>query len=188
MAEVNYKKILEEDRMELLMRYPFYGRVVCKCELRVSSQMTPVSGNDCKRIFLSENKYFVLDPESRIQILSHEVLHIALRHAFRCANRDQERFSFASDAEIYFLLKELFNLPEDPAYDEEWKNLTAEEIYERLPLNLPVKPQEHFYPENRINEQSFFSSKSEQDDEVFDNKKDKNICDDSEVFLTDILQ
>jgi hypothetical protein len=25
MTEINYKKILEEDRMELLMRYPFYG-------------------------------------------------------------------------------------------------------------------------------------------------------------------
>ena len=129
---IKYQKILEEDRMELLMRYPFYGRVVCKCELRVSSQMTPVSGNDCKRIFLSENKYFMLEIESRIQILSHEVLHIALRHAFRCGNRDQERFSFASDAEIYFLLKDQFNLPDEPAYDEVWKDLTAEKIATRV--------------------------------------------------------
>ena len=130
-----------------------------------------LSENELKRE-RNESKYFALDPESRIQILSHEVLHIALRHAFRCANCDQERFSFASDAEIYFLLKEQFNLPDAPAYDEEWKDLTAEEIYERLPINLPVKSQEHFYPENKINEQSFISSKSEQDDEVFDNKKE----------------
>ena len=147
---IKYQKILEEDRMELLMRYPFYGRVVCKCELRVSSQMTPVSGNDCKRIFLSENKYFTLEMESRIQILSHEVLHIALRHAFRCGNRDQKRFSFASDAEIYFLLKDQFNLPDEPAYDEVWKDLTAEEIYEILPSVLPEKPQQHFYPDPGI--------------------------------------
>lgn len=182
MTEVNYKKILEEDRMELLMRYPFYGRVVCKCELRVSASLTPISGNDCKRIFLSERQYFALNSESRIQILSHEVLHIALRHAFRCANRDQERFSFASDAEIYFLLKEQFNLPDAPVYDEDWKDLTAEEIYERLPINLPIKPQEHFYPEAGINDFSKFKLPS-------NNQKDKNqsesFAEDEESDLSD---
>ena len=141
--------LVEEDRMELLLRYPFFGRVICQCELvPVQSPNAPIACNDCRRIYLSERAYTALSPEARLLILAHEVLHITLRHAFRKGNRDEERFSFAADAEIYPLLRDDFPQQGMVDYDEDWNGLTAEEIYELLPKNLPEPPPMHCYPSN----------------------------------------
>ena len=140
---------VEGDRTELLLRYPFFGRVICQCELvPVQSPNAPVACNDCRRIYLSESAYTALPPEDRLPVLAHEVLHITLRHAFRCGNRDEERFSFAADAEIYPLLRDEFPQAAMRGYRKAWDGLTAEEIYELLPKKLPEVPPRHCYPSN----------------------------------------
>ena len=144
-----FKALVEADRMELLLRYPFLGRVICQCELvPVQSPNAPIACNDCRRIYLSETAYTTLSPDDRLLILAHEVLHITLRHAFRKGNRDEERFSFAADAEIFPLLRGEFPQAALRGYKKAWDGLTAEEIYERLPKKLPEKPPMHCYPSN----------------------------------------
>ena len=144
-----FKALVEADRMELLLRYPFLGRVICQCELvPVQSPNAPIACNDCRRIYLSERAYRALSPDVRLAVLAHEVLHITLSHAFRKGNRDEERFSFAADAEIYPLLRDDFPQQGMVDYDEDWNGLTAEEIYELLPKNLPETPPMHCYPSN----------------------------------------
>lgn len=144
-----FKTIVEQDRMDLLLRYPFYGRVICQCEpVPVMSPNAPIACNDCRRIYLSESAYMTLPAEDRLLVLVQEVLHITLRHAFRKGNRDEERFSFAADAEIYPLLRDEFPQAALRGYKQEWDGLTAEEIYERLPKKLPEPPPMHCYPSN----------------------------------------
>ena len=129
-----FKALVEADRMELLLRYPFLGRVICQCELvPVKLPNAPVACNDCRRIYLSQAAYMALSAEDRLMVLAHEVLHITLRHAFRKGNRDEERFSFAADAEIFPLLRGEFPQASLRGYKKAWDGLTAEEIYERLP-------------------------------------------------------
>ena len=79
-------------------------------------------------------------------VLAHEVLHITLRHAFRKGNRDEERFSFAADAEIFPLLRGEFPQALLRGYKKAWDGLTAEEIYELLPKKLPEMPPKHCFP------------------------------------------
>ena len=150
MAGLNtFKTVVEQDRTELLLRYPFYGRVICQCELvPVQSPNAPIACNDCRHIYLLESAYMALSAEDRLMALTHEVLHITLRHAFRKGNRDEERFSFAADAEIYPLLREEFPQAELEEYENEWDGLTAEEIYELLPIKLPAPSPKHCYPSN----------------------------------------
>ena len=141
--------LVQEDHMELLLRYPFLGRVICQCELvPVKSPNAPIACNDCRRIYLSQAAYMALPAEDRLLVLAHEVLHITLRHAFRKGNRDEKRFSFAADAEIYPLLRENFPQMKLRGYKEAWDGLTAEEIYELLPKKLPEHPPKHFFPMN----------------------------------------
>ena len=84
-----FKTIVEQDRMDLLLRYPFYGRVICQCELvPVMFPNAPIACNDCRRIYLLGSAYMTLPVEDRLLVLAHEVLHITLRHAFRKGNRD----------------------------------------------------------------------------------------------------
>lgn len=142
-----FKALVEADRMELLLRYPFLGRVICQCELvPVQSPNAPIACNDCRHIYLSERAYRTLSPDDRLMVLAHEVLHITLRHAFRKGNRDEERFSFAADAEMYPLLRDEFPQAKLRGYNQAWDGLTAEEIYELLPKKLPEKPPMHCYP------------------------------------------
>ena len=144
-----FNTLVQEDRMELLLRYPFYGRVICQCELvPVQSPNAPIACNDCRRIYLSETAYTTLPPDDRLLVLAHEVLHITLRHAFRKGNRDEERFSFAADAEIYPLLRDEFPQAALRWYKKAWDGLTAEEIYEQLSKKLPEPPPMHCYPSN----------------------------------------
>ena len=144
-----FNTLVQEDRMELLLRYPFYGRVICQCELvPVQSPNAPIACNDCRRIYLSETAYTTLPPDDRLLILVHEVLHITLRHAFRKGNRDEERFNFAADAEIYPLLRDEFPQAALRGYKKAWDGLTSEEIYEQLPKKLPEPPPMHCYPSN----------------------------------------
>ena len=144
-----FRALAEQDRMELLLRYPFYGRVICQCELvPMQSPEAPISCNDCRRIFLAAQAYPALPPDERLMVLAHEVLHITLRHAFRCGNRDEERFSFAADAEIHYLLRDEFPQAAMRGYKKAWDGLTAEEIYEQLPKKLPEPPPMHCYPSN----------------------------------------
>ena len=144
-----FKALVEADRMELLLRYPFLGRVICQCELvPVQSPNAPIACNDCRRIYLSEVAYTTLSPDDRLLVLAHEVLHITLRHAFRKGNRDEERFSFAADAEIFPLLRGEFPQASLRGYKKAWDGLTAEEIYGKLPKKLPEKPPKHCFPMN----------------------------------------
>ncbi|MBP5530444.1 MAG: hypothetical protein J6Y54_00235 [Lentisphaeria bacterium] len=148
----DFKTVVEQDRMELMLRFPFYGRVICQCEMvPVRSTDAPVACNDCRHIYLAKQAYLALLPEERLLVLAHEVLHITLRHAFRCGNRDEERFSFATYAEIHPLLRDEFPQAVMRGYKTAWDGLTAEEIYELLPKKLPAPPPMHCYPSNPPN-------------------------------------
>jgi len=128
------RNLIEQDKFELLMRMPFFGRIICSAELVVvSDPQVPLACTDYRRIFISADSYPRLPEEIRLAVLAHEVLHIALRHAFRIGNRDKNRFEKAADIEVTFVLTESLPDPYGIKVKEEWRNLTAEQIYELLP-------------------------------------------------------
>ena len=128
------RTIAEQDRFELMMRCPFFGRIICSAELVVvSDPQVPLACTDYRRIFISADSYPRLPEEIRLAVLAHEVLHIALRHAFRIGNRDKNRFEKAADIEVTFVLTESLPDPYGIKVKEEWRDLTAEQIYELLP-------------------------------------------------------
>ena len=128
-------ELVERDRFELMMLYPlYYGRVICSTELViVRDPRVRMACTDYRRIFISGNAYPALPEEKRLDVLAHEALHIALRHAFRIGIRDKNRFEKAADAEVHFILSEHFPDPYGINCPKEWAELTAEQIYELLP-------------------------------------------------------
>ena len=148
----DFTRTIEQDRLELLLRFPFFGKCICHCEILPGRQNDVLSCNDCRRIYLAAEIYCNLAQSQRLWLLAHEVCHIVLRHAFRKGERDEERFNFAADAEISFLLN-----GEDlsPVYTlsvaSDWKGLTAEEIYDTLPdNNIPDNIPMHCYPSGTL--------------------------------------
>ena len=141
--------LVEQDRFELMMRCPFYGRIISSAELVVvSNPQVHLACTDYRRIFISGDAYSALPEEERLAVLTHEVLHIALRHAFRIGNRDKNRFEKAADIEVTFVLTESFPDPYGINVREEWRELTAEQIYDLLPPheNKTKSKSEHCSP------------------------------------------
>ena len=123
------RDLVEQDRFELMMRCPFYGRIICSVKLVVvSDPHVRMACTDYSRIFISADTYPSLPEEKRLAVLAHEVLHIALRHAFRIGDRDKNRFEKAADIEVTFVLTESFPNPYGIKVKEKWRELTAEQI------------------------------------------------------------
>ena len=138
-AEETRKQIcleqLAQDRQQLLLRWPFVGGVVMRMELvPVRDDRLDTACTDGDNIFVDIDFYSKLTKDERLFVLAHEVWHSVLLHFARRQNRDRCLFNIAADLEIHFCLadekmREPFVLPHDP----DWRGLSAEEIYERLP-------------------------------------------------------
>lgn len=127
-------KQLANDRQRLLMKWPFIGGIIMRMELiPVRDDRLVTAATDGDRIFVDINFYGKLDNSERLFVLAHEVWHCVFLHFARRQNRKLERFNYAADLEIHFALQqehlaEPFVLP----HKLEWRDLPAEEIYERL--------------------------------------------------------
>ena len=138
-AEETRKQIcleqLAQDRQQLLLRWPFVGGVIMRMELvPVRDDRLDTACTDGDSIFVDIDFYSKLTKDERLFVLAHEVWHSVLLHFVRRQKRDRDLFNIAADLEIHFCLadekmREPFVLPHDP----DWRGLSAEEIYERLP-------------------------------------------------------
>jgi predicted metal-dependent peptidase len=164
------RDLVEQDRFELMMRCPFYGRIICSVDLVViCDSQVPLACTDYRRIFISGDAYTALPEKKRLAVIAHEVLHIALRHAFRIGERDKNRFEKAADIEVTCILTENFPDPYRIKCKEEWRVLTAEQIYEILPKREEKTQAKslHCSPNNTSDDMQYG------DDLSPDNKEDK---------------
>jgi predicted metal-dependent peptidase len=129
------EELLAQDRQKLLLKMPFVGALLMRLDLvPVRDERLSTAATDGDRIYVDIEFYMKLKSEERLFVLAHEAWHCALIHFMRRQNRDKERFNIAADLEIHFILtdeglKPPFVLPHNP----NWKGLSAEEIYERIP-------------------------------------------------------
>ena len=125
---------LSVDKQTLMARFPFTGSVISRLETVVGHwDWVYTACTDGDKIWMDVLFYVKLDPDEKLFVLAHECWHVIMRHFLRKMNRNDELYNWATDLEIHFLLtkeglKPPFVLPHDP----EWKDLSAEEIYERL--------------------------------------------------------
>lgn len=129
-------ELLESDRLRLLMEQPFVGAILIRQNLiPVVDSRCPTACTDGQNIFVAPEFYLALPPAGRRFLLAHEVWHTVYLHFLRRNGRDVEYFNIATDMEINrMLVGERFKAPEGALLPpQEWRNLNAEEIYERLP-------------------------------------------------------
>lgn len=122
------------DKQTLMAKFPFTGNVISRLDVLVGHwDDVPTACTNGDKIWVDVLFYVKLDPEERLFVLAHECWHVILRHFLRKMNRNQELWNWATDLEIHFILtkeglKAPFVLPHKP----EWKDLSFEEIYDRL--------------------------------------------------------
>ena len=127
-------KEAESARAQLLVRQPFIGMLAMRMELvTVVDSRLPTACTDGSTIFFSAPFLMELSNEQRIFLMAHELWHCVFLHFKRKGNRDQQRFNYAADLEVDFMLQQQgFDTIEILPHKEEWKGLSAEAIYELL--------------------------------------------------------
>ncbi|MGQ4435918.1 vWA domain-containing protein [Streptomyces sp. SAS_260] len=123
--------------------YPLLGgiaagiKVVADAELARAHDISVAAvDTEAAEIYINPLRRFG-DEEWRF-VLAHEMLHAALRHGDRCGTRDPLLFNIAADYVINGWLREMDvgTMPEGLLYDPELKDLSAEEVYDRIAGDL----------------------------------------------------
>ncbi len=120
-------------RVRVILDHPFFGSLLMKLPL--------VEDPGCDTLYTDGTKIGVnpefakeLPPDELCGVLCHEIMHVALGHHKRRGDRDPKRWNVACDYAINPILeKDGVSLPADALLDPNYEDLSAEEIYARLP-------------------------------------------------------
>ncbi|WRZ89578.1 hypothetical protein OHB54_11175 [Streptomyces sp. NBC_01007] len=123
--------------------YPLLGGVAAGITLVADAELAraydisvAAVDTEAAEIYINPLREFS-DEEWRF-VLAHEMLHAALRHGDRCGTRDPYLFNIAADYVINGWLCEMQigTMPDGLLYDPELKDLSAEEVYDRIAGDL----------------------------------------------------
>lgn len=112
--------------------------VACGSKSALNSDIS-VAGIDVTERIIYVNSASGLDREEWKFVLAHEYLHAGLQHHERCQGRDPYLWNVACDFVInsWLIEMQIGKIPRiGMLYDETLKNLSAEEIYDKLIVNL----------------------------------------------------
>lgn len=134
-------------RMRILTKYGFYGVLLMHMKFGLDAPCETAC-TDGEKIMFNPTFLDELTDSEVDFVLMHEILHAALRHCFRCANRDPELFNIACDIVVnsnilysndmdlnsISIKKYGISMHTVPDGDEGYK-YTAEEVYKMLKKN-----------------------------------------------------
>jgi len=120
-------------KAELVLDHSFYGNLILRLDMEATDQIETMA-TDGRRLIYSENFVNELTHPELIGVLAHEINHVCLGHCWRIDDRDKTRWNIACDYAINDeLLQCGFTLPDGCLQDDNYKGLSAEEIYATLP-------------------------------------------------------
>ena len=91
------------------------------------------AATDGKNLFFNPEFFLGLDPDERIFLVLHEVMHNVYNHGIRLGFRDHTTWNEAGDYVINDdLIQRGFKMPKDGLHDVGYRGMSADEIYEDL--------------------------------------------------------
>lgn len=143
-------------RAQIVVHHPFWATLLLPTQVALAPEIPTFAATDCvSRIWINPFWTYHLSLKQLGYILIHEVGHIVFLTAARRLTRDHHRWNDASDYAINAIIEELtdkdgkklyerpdLEIPElglilRPLYDEAFKHLVAEEIYDQLKSEEP---------------------------------------------------
>ena len=120
---------IRQHRARLLMQHPWYGSIGCELELQIDPTCQTAWTNG-KAIGFNPDFAMSLPTKHLSGVIAHEILHVAMRHNYRRANRDQSMWNIACDYAINsVLIADGFELPSDALLEDRYKGMSSESIY-----------------------------------------------------------
>lgn len=120
----------------LLMRYPFWGNLLLTFDVQPSETATQTMATNGKGLWYNPPYVEQQDEEIICTDLAHEGGHKMFLDHMRRGSRDQKLWNIATDYRINLYLKDSgLKLGDDYLYDEQFRGMDAEEIYDFLEQN-----------------------------------------------------
>ncbi len=107
---------------------------LCFSLIHEFSDQVQTAATNGKRIKYNPEFFMSLDDEERVFLMLHEAMHCAYLHMERGKSHDHNKFNIAADHVINLQLKDRgFKMPSMGLADEDYKELSTEEVYNLLP-------------------------------------------------------
>lgn len=127
---------ITDAKIQLIRRYPFFGRLCVLFKFKVDDRI-PTAGTDGKTFYYNPEFLAGISRKEILGVMAHEVLHAGLGHIWRRGQRDPHKWNIAADYAVNVILKaNNIVLPPGALYQYQYSNLSAEEIYDRLPVKM----------------------------------------------------
>ena len=122
-------------RADLISIQPFFGTLALRLALApIDHPEIPVMATDGVSLFYKPDAIKEMPQQQVMGVVAHEVLHCAFQHMYRRRYRDFEKWNKACDYVINaILLQEGFSLPKARLFNRKYSDMSAEEVYEKLP-------------------------------------------------------
>jgi predicted metal-dependent peptidase len=118
-------------RTKLILDKPFLGALVLRLEMKAADKdWCPATATDARAFYYNPEYIEQLSLDQTQFMLAHEALHCALCHFSRRGHRIKHRWDLACDFAINpLLIEDGLTPPPDSIWMDEYKGMTAEEIY-----------------------------------------------------------
>ncbi|QFY90893.1 hypothetical protein D5125_16310 [Magnetovirga frankeli] len=141
-------------RTKLILDKPFLGALVLRLPLKAAKpDWCPTTATDARHFYYNPEYIGALGISETQFILAHEALHCALSHFTRRGHRLQHRWDLACDLAINpLLLDDGLKPPPNAIFLDEYRDMTAEEIYPLLDEQddeMDTLDQHLYDPDNR---------------------------------------
>ena len=151
MARINPAPIEAEDalskaKVKLMIKKDcaFFATLILQTPVYwITEDEISTAATDGKNLFFNPAFFLGLDPEERIFLLLHEIMHNVYNHGIRCGFRDHTTWNEAGDYVINDdLIQRGFKMPQGGLHDKDYRGQSADEVYQVL-INKKDKGQDN---------------------------------------------
>lgn len=119
-------------RLVTAQKNPFFASVLFNLKLEINNDF-PTAATDGIRIMFNESFMDSLTQDERVGVLTHELLHVVFLHMSRRKSRNPRLWNVAADYVINLVIAANgLVLPKSCLYDIQYRDLTTEEVYDKL--------------------------------------------------------
>lgn len=155
--------LIEKLKVRLLLTAPFFATLLLRRPI-VEDKQCKTAWTDGEQIGFNPQFFGQLSFDECLAVLIHELLHIAGLHHARQGPREHKRWNYATDYCINLILKdEGFVLVPGSLVNEKFRNMSPEEIYEKLDDSDMPPTSDPFIGEVRAKQ---FKSQQERDNHI----------------------